>query len=73
MAASGSEYHSSNLAPNCRWGDLWSFCLFHRRNVGHEVDVLQPGDLGLVDNLVTEVENDVDWDVNIWKPQSVRR
>ena len=38
--AISSEERGADLTPDCCWGDLWFFCLFHRRDVGHEVDVL---------------------------------
>ena len=47
-----SEQRSKDLAPDGCWGDFWLFRLGHRRDAAHEVDVLQLGDLGLVDDLV---------------------
>lgn len=60
-----SEHGSKDLSPDCCWGNFRLFCLCHRRNVGHKVDVLQSGDPGPVDNLVAKIQGDVDCDVDV--------
>ena len=65
------EQRSTDLTQYCCWGNFWLFRLFHRRNAGHEVNILQLGDLGLVDNLVTKIKGNVYRDVDVWKPKSV--
>ena len=65
------EQRSTDLAQYRRWGNFWLFRLFHRRNAGHEVNILQLGDLGLVDNLETKIKDNIYRDVDVWKPKSV--
>lgn len=63
-----SEQRSGDLAQDCCWGDFRLLRLFHRGNVGYEVDIRQLGDFGLVNNLVAEIQGNVDWDVDVWEP-----
>jgi hypothetical protein len=68
--SNGLEKSSSDLSPDRRGGDLRLLRLFHRRNPGHQVDILQLRDLRLVGDLVTKIQGNVDWNVDVWKPES---
>ena len=46
-----------DLLPNILWGQLWDFGFLDRRNSSDEVDFVALPDLGLLDKLVTEIED----------------